>query len=260
MKILLLPNLCFNSIGWLYNLNKGTHLDNEDALDALHDDIVERLNLTVKASTWNRCKKEFVENIKSSLGQSTNLPAVIEQIANSEEEWGLLDYREKFDENIALFNASMGEIVKNTKSHSERINQRTTQLTALAGNPFSTKQAKAIMMATANDMNQFSNSIDTEEINLKTYFSRAIEYAIKIQTIGDLDQQVVKENRSAIQELINATLELKDTMTASKNALLAIPKMEMTQNKAVRRLSGCHDKLIDAFDICITKANELLKT
>jgi CRISPR/Cas system CSM-associated protein Csm2 small subunit len=240
-------------------LNKGTHLDNEDALDALHDDIVERLKLTVKASTWNRCKKEFVENIKFSLVQSTNLPAVIEKITDSEDEWGLLDYREKFDENIALFITSIGEIVKNTNLHSERINQRTTQITALVGNPFSTQQAKAIMMATANDMNQFSNSIDIEEVNLKNFFSRAIEYAIKIQTIGDVDQQILKENRNAIQELINATLELKDTMTTSKNALLALPKMEMTQNKAVRRLSRCHDKLIDVFDLCITKANELLK-
>jgi hypothetical protein len=259
VKILLLPNLCFNSIGWLYNLNKGTHLDNEEALDSLHDDIVERLNLTVKAATWNRCKKEFLGNIKSSLAQSANLPAVIEQIADSEEEWGLLDYREKFDENIELFNASMEELGKNTNLYSERVGQRTAQLTALAGNPYSNRQAKALMQATANDMNQFSNSIDTEEVNLKSYFTRAIEYAIKIQTISDVDQEVINDNRKAIQELINAIIVLKDTLITNKSALLASPKMEMTQNKAVRRLSGCHDNLIAVFDSCITEATILLK-
>lgn len=66
VKPFLFPNLDFTSLGWLYEISKGSILDNENALDHLRDELLEEYKLIKKPLTadWTAQKKEFLKTFK----------------------------------------------------------------------------------------------------------------------------------------------------------------------------------------------------
>jgi len=91
---IVLPNASFKELGWLFNLDKATKINDEDCLNHLQKDLCERLDLIVKPSlNWSPCVKRFLESIKkfeslvpvtpssnsfSDATVTTNSPEVIE--------------------------------------------------------------------------------------------------------------------------------------------------------------------------------------
>lgn len=60
VKPFLFPNLDFNHLGWLYEISKGSRLNDGAALDTLHDDLLKEYGLIKhKSSDWNRQKNNF---------------------------------------------------------------------------------------------------------------------------------------------------------------------------------------------------------
>ncbi|CDN32623.1 conserved domain protein [Mucinivorans hirudinis] len=66
VKPFLFPNLNFTDLGWLYEISKGSTLDNESALDHLRDELLEAYALIKKPQTadWNIQKNEFLTQLK----------------------------------------------------------------------------------------------------------------------------------------------------------------------------------------------------
>lgn len=260
IKILLLPDVGFESIGWLYGVTKGDKINESDALDAIYDDFSEKYNSKIKLTSWNRNKSEFIEFVNSKV--CANLPAIIESadIDDDESDMGLLDYRIKFDENNTIFIETMGELTAETTQYSESLNKRTSQLTTLNSNPHpNMHQIRGVMMAVANDMNKMADTIDIHDPKLRQYFAKTIEYAVKMHHSGANDPVNVEENRKAIIELTNAITVVKNAIIEGRRALIEIQSLEQSQNKAKKRLVKCYDNLISTFDYCISQTNELIK-
>lgn len=66
VKPFLFPNYDFKDIGWLYEISKGSTLDNENTLDHLRDELLEVYALIEKPQTadWTSNKKEFSKMLK----------------------------------------------------------------------------------------------------------------------------------------------------------------------------------------------------
>lgn len=69
IKPLLLPQNDFSDMGWLYEISKGAKLDNEESLDELRDELLEKYKLieNPKTSDWTSQKRAFLTSLKSNL-------------------------------------------------------------------------------------------------------------------------------------------------------------------------------------------------
>ena len=65
IKPFLFPKSTFSDMGWLYEISKGAKLDNEEALDELHDEILGKYQLIEhpKTSDWTTQKKMFISSL-----------------------------------------------------------------------------------------------------------------------------------------------------------------------------------------------------
>ena len=99
---ILLPNTSFDKLCWLCSLDKAIKINNSDNLDGLSEVLTDRLDISVKPSVWNRNKTDFIKYC--TLLSSNKIPANIDydivKLDNSEE-LGFLDYKEKFDVDVA---------------------------------------------------------------------------------------------------------------------------------------------------------------
>lgn len=67
IKPLLLPQNDFSDMGWLYEISKGAKLDNEESLDELRDEFLEKYKLieSPKTSDWTFQKRAFLSALKN---------------------------------------------------------------------------------------------------------------------------------------------------------------------------------------------------
>ena len=258
VKPLLLYDVSFKSVGWLYGMNLCAKIDDADRLDELRDEFLEKYSFRPKTAVWNRQKAEFLTKITTLTQNNTALIRIDTSVEESEE-LGVLDYREAFDNHMALFNQIAGVLTNEMNQLSNKTVTRAQQLSSLNPKSPNTSQTRGIMIGSANDMNQMSDAIDYNAPKLSEYFKTAIENAIKKQQCLDTEQDTKKENRKALNDLIQSMISAKDATTQGKDALLGIPDMERSQIAARKRLTKGYATLIAVYDECITKATELLK-
>lgn len=67
VKPFLFPKSDFKKMGWLYEISKGSKLDNDEALDELRDELLDRYKLIAhpKTSDWSAQKKKFILGLNS---------------------------------------------------------------------------------------------------------------------------------------------------------------------------------------------------
>ena len=257
VKPLLLHNVSFKSVGWLYGMNLCAKIDDADRLDELHDEILTKLDTLPKTAVWNRQKKEFLAKMKGLIQSA--VAAHIDDQVEENEEFGLLDYRETFDRHVVLFTQTADILTDELKKFGEKTAIRTKQVTSLNPHMPNTAQMRRIMMGSAKDMNQMADAIDNNAPKLQEHFSLIIENAINLRQCVDSDQNVKDKDREEINEVIQALILTKDESKKFKNTLSGVPKMEKSQNVARNRLSKGLSTIIAVCDGCITKATEFLK-
>lgn len=258
VKPLLLHNVPFKSVGWLYGMNLCAKIDDAERLDELRDEFLEKYASCPKTVVWNRQKAEFLAKMTASVQNST-APLCIDAQIDEGEELGLLDYREAFDNHIAFFNQIAKILTDEMNQLSNKTVTRTKQLSSLNPKSPNPSQARGIMIGSANDMNQMSDAIDCNAPQLLEHFKTAIENAIHLQQCLDADQKTKEENRQALNDLIQSMISAKDATLQGKDSLSEMPNMEKSQIAAKNRLVKGYSTLIAVYDECITKATELLK-
>lgn len=261
VKPLLLHDVSFKSVGWLYGMNLCAKIDDADRLDELRDEFLDKYGSRPKTSVWNRQKTEFIAKIATFTPNNTALIRInplIEDI-EEDEELGLLDYREAFDNQLALFHQIASILTDEMNQLSNKTATRTKQLSSLNPQSPNTSQARGIMIGSASDMNQMSDAIDCNAPKLSGYFKTAIENAVQMQQYLDTDQKTKEGNRRALNDLIQSMISAKDATLQCKDSLSNIPNMEKSQIAAKNRLVKGYLTLISVYDECITKATELLR-
>lgn len=74
-KLFLFPDLTFTDLGWLYEISKGSSLDNENALDHLRDELLAKYSLikSPKTADWTTQKKTFLSVLKNEYSIQPNI-------------------------------------------------------------------------------------------------------------------------------------------------------------------------------------------
>ena len=63
VKIFLLPNADFSSIGWLCDTRKVDKLTDSVALDSLYKEMIEHFNLPDRLVHWSQQRNAFLERV-----------------------------------------------------------------------------------------------------------------------------------------------------------------------------------------------------
>ncbi|ARV08588.1 hypothetical protein BTO05_02630 [Winogradskyella sp. PC-19] len=182
-----------------------------------------------------------------------------------EEEYGLIDYQDFFDESIEESNQSLHRMSDAMGWVSEQFEKKTAEMTALAQQPnIGRKAVRVLFIKTAKVMDNFGSRIETETPIFFDNFGHAIDALQKTLDIYrndfNVDIEEVKDTRESLSGLI-------DTMEASLpnteefiNSIDAFPRMSKEINKSRFKLSTKLNKLLDNFKISISIATELHKS
>lgn len=115
------------------------------------------------------------------------------------------------------------------------------------------------IMAVANDMDDIATLYDESAPKIITIFGEIIDWGVKLQQydLGDNNEQIKAENREALHSLVIAVLTGKNALINGRNELTKIIGIEKHQKRAQRRLTESYTKIIEAFEKCTIKANDM---
>ena len=259
-KIILLPGIGFDRIGWLMSLVKGTRITDEDGLDAIHDQVMDALSTRVQTSTWNRSKRQFLKEIEKET--AIILPSVSHKESDSEpdgEELDFLDYRENYELNLGYCNTFLKEIVDALVLYNDRLNEGMAQQNHIqqGNNVLSTKQIRSVLENVAHESDSLSIVLETNSPLLDDHFAIAIESVIMLQKSGFGDDSSKDDSRTACRSLVEAMVGARDSLTKMKKTMDGFPDLDKTFKKSRKRLQAAIDGLTDVLSSCIRNANEI---
>ena len=258
-KIILLPGVGFNSIGWLMSLRKGTQMTDEEGLDAIHDQVLDCFSLHVQTSTWNRCKRKFLQEIKHAAQPSVPSVAENEVTSESDEDSDILDYQERFILHMRECTRILKEITSAQILCNTRLNNSAARLRVLQQNKegVTTTQIRNMMVDIANDLDDLSDSLEPNSMALKDHFIQAMDNAISMQKSAIGGASAKKESRKSCQIMVEDISELKSSIVKVKDSINTVPDLDKTYRKSKNRLLRAYDGLQDVMVSCIRKANEI---
>ena len=261
---ILLPNTSFDKLGWLCSLDKALKIDDADSIDGLCEAFSDKLDIGIKPSAWNRNKAAFLSycsTLPPSLLPTVMEPEVVEVIEGDVEEWGFLDYREQLENEAANVSQICVTLSDAIYKHNNMLNSNTQRLQSINPTHPNISQAKGIMRATANGMDQLSVIFEDNTPLLQSSFFNMVDYATKMKSLTALDsEEAMEEEYNAINTLLKSISEAKLGCTGFRDAIDTLPKAEKTINKSKKRLSNNLTNIIGVLDECISKGQELLRS
>lgn len=259
---ILLPNTSFDKLGWLESLNKAIKIDCDESIDSLCEIFSDKLDFGIKPSVWNRNKSAFLSYC-SSLSY-TNLPSVVASdiIAPEDDgiaDLGFLDYRELVDADVQTVSTICQALTDAMHEHTETLTVSTARLRNINQHHPNISYTKEIMRTTAKGTDRLSEKIEDNAPGLKKSFFSMIKNAAKMKAlVKSGNEENMKNEYDSINSLLMSLSEIKSGVASLKNAVDTMPKAEQTINKSRKRLSNNLSDLIDIFDDCISKSQELL--
>ena len=261
---ILLPNTSFDKLGWLCSLDKALKIDDADSLDGLCEVFTDKLDIGIKLSAWSRNKATFLtycSTLSPTLLPSIIEPEVVEIIEDNVEEWGFLDYREQLENEAANVSQICVTLSDAIYKHNNMLNSSTRKLQSINPAHPNISQAKGIMRATANGMDQLSVIFEDNTPLLQSSFFNMVDYATQMKSLTASDsEETMEEEYNAISELLQAISGAKVGSISFKESVDTLPKAEQTINKSKKRLSNSLANIIGVLDECISKGQELLRS
>lgn len=259
VKPFLLGDVSFSSIGWLYDKNLCAAINNSEHLDELRDELVNKYNTNVKTVVWNRKKEQFLEKISSLKDEkieSQILPS--EEPDNSNEELGLLDYREKCEEAVDDFTNHIGIITNECKQLTQLINTKNLELYKNANSYNSAQYSKAIFREIARGMNNLSKKIDENLPIMDKKYSVIVENIKGMIEIHEIGEQLKKAQNKDFENLIDEMESAKSEYINTRKIIKNITPMEQSQIAANKRLADRISDMIKHFDLWINFTRDKL--
>ena len=261
---ILLPNTSFDKLGWLCSLDKALKIDDANSLDGLCEVFTDKLDIGIKLSAWSRNKATFLtycSTLSPTLLPTVIEPEVVEVTEDDVEEWGFLDYREALENEAANVSQICVTLSDAIYKHNSMLNSSTRKLQSINPAHPNISQAKGIMRATANGMDQLSVIFEDNTPLLQSSFFNMVDYATQMKSLTASDsEETMEEEYNAISELLKAISGAKVGSISFKESVDALPKAEQTINKSKKRLSNSLADIIGMLDECISKGQELLRS
>lgn len=265
IKPILLYDIPFNSVGWLYNKNLCAKIDDSERLDTLRDEMI-NLGSIARTSVWNRNKKDFLSKINNGrLIYNKKVDNYIyckkqtikepDNLSNKNEHLGVLDYIKLFSSNqkkcvriIKIIHASMESLILDF------------QIVAIDKKTFNRLLSDQARLQTCTDnyvqaMNNISDIIEPnykqlqEKINVIIDMGQKLKYKRQIsKNLGMISIDIalqIDQCRFPIFEILN---------TVKKS-----PNISQIQIAAKKRLINNCNSLIKSLEDWKTEFNKLSK-
>lgn len=173
----------------------------------------------------------------------------------TEEEPGILDLMEVFEERFETVNEIVTRIGAETSDLGERMSTRTAEITtarAEAEGDLSRSEAKKLVNKAADDMNRYVTRAGAEIPILREALREGIQALGKAATLSvDLDQgdlSKVKEGRAAVTTLETALDGAHESMLGFRRTVHSLPRMTTMLNKAKRSTLEILDELLQGLE------------
>ena len=160
VKPILLYDVTFTSVGWLYSMNLCAKIDDSERLDELRDDFAEKCQTPVKTVVWNKKKAEFLSKI-ATLGNTVIAPIRVNECSDDivevetveeVEELGILDYREIFELYTIQFVQNMNIVSNAMNESTPRVRQIGLECQDVNRYSHNTAATRKLMTSLANEM------------------------------------------------------------------------------------------------------------
>lgn len=263
VKPLLLRDVSFKSVGWLYGMNLCAKINDAERLDGLRDEFLDKYDSCPKTAVWSRQKAEFLAKMATLYTATTTIICAEVHPENAEsievvEELGILDYRAIFDEHTAQFVQNMKIVSNSMNESSPKVRKIAAQWQNAKKYSYKDSAKRKIMQALAEEMNFMSNVIEENANSLQEKYEKMIDAAVAIQQFSDGDINVKMNNRQAFDSLKQTVISTKDSLVDTYNVVNNIEDIEKTQIAAKKRFLKALKELIHVCDGWSAKTTEPL--
>lgn len=184
----------------------------------------------------------------------------------SDEDDGLLDLIERFEERIAEVTSIVSRLSDAQSELSTKTIQGTAELQALQASPegATAKQARRLIAKVADEMIQFTSRTEAEIPLFRTAMNSSMSALTKAATLSvAFDIEQTSAARAAALTLLTALPEARESMTGFKASTVALPRITKELNQAKRKQESAIDSLIAEFqnaETLITEAISVMDT
>ncbi len=168
----------------------------------------------------------------------------------SEDDLGMLDLLEVFEERFAVVREIVGRIGAASSELGSRLNQRTEetrQAVDLSGGALSTAEAKALVNRAADDMDQYVKRASVEIPMLREAMRdgvRALGMVASMATsVDDEEARRSAEGRQAVVALEESLSEAQESIAGFMDTVRGMPRMTTMLNRAKSRTLQALDDL-----------------
>lgn len=254
-KIMLLPDVDFDQIGWLISLKKGTKISDSAGLDAIHDQIMDVMSAKIQTVTWNRHKELFLQKIQSITSQEVAVQDA--SVIDDEDEKDFLDIRAEFDKCCQDIITIMSTLTNALNVYGSKMNQVTEEINKIVEKPksFTPDQVRVVLKKGAKEADHLSEIIENKSPILRESFNEMMKYAIEIHKY-DIGDEVKSKNRNENQQLIDAMMSVRDTFVEFKGILTNMVDLDKSYKKSKNRLIDANNQMIEVLSFCISRATE----
>ncbi|SDU67564.1 DUF4062 domain-containing protein [Desulfobacula phenolica] len=214
-----------------------------------------RLHLTRHIQTW-RSKHSVVTQDKSDIKPSIeNEDASDSGSFDLEDEPGILDLMEQFEDEFTTITEITERIATATNEIGEKMSARTVEIKQFASGPDSTnrKEAKRLISRAAADMDQYVQRMDAEipifgqHLNIgMNAIVKTAAMTIEFKVESD-DLMQAKENLVAVRGFSDSLTNVEHQITEFQDKIASLPRMTTSLNRSKRSMVNVLQRLINEF-------------
>lgn len=220
-----------------------------------------RLHLTRHVQNWRSKHSQPKSDVKPSIKKEQDIDS---QKSDLEDEPGLLDLMEEFEDEFATITEISRRIAAATEDIGDKIRMRTAETQEFSSGPDSTnrKEAKRLVARAAADMDQYVQRMEAELALFSKHLGKgmnslvqaaamAIEFKVKEDDLGQ-----ARENLEAVRKFSDSLTGVESQITAFQNRIASLPRVTTTLNRSKRAVVNVLQRLINEFRNGQTMAKE----
>lgn len=245
VKPLLLRDVSFESVGWLYGMNLCAKIDDEDRLDELHDEFLDKFDLLPKTAVWNRHRNEFLSRIKNKINISSHIISK-----------GLAEYNIELEESEMSYNRSVEVLNSICDLYiAQKINPLLEEFVKFRTNVL---YQKNYLEKISPVLEEFSRDIEKCVDTLNDKCICLVNCAISIYAYPTISTEDKLTCESKIISYLNYFEQLKRAIISCRQSLYDLPDLGIRQINAKNKIVTSFTKVTTTLNDCINKLNSAI--
>lgn len=247
VKPLLLHDVSFKFVGWLYGMNLCVKIDDADRLDELRDEFLNKYEFCPKTVVWNRCRDQFLDSINDN-----GVNAEDHDVATK----GLLEYNIEFEKNQNAYNKVIVDFNHICNFYIEKqLNPLNEEFDKVRTNILCQKNyIDAVVPILENFANSLNPCVEIF-VNTTICMVNSVVSIYIYPTISGEDKQICK---SIIINLLNNFEHTRNAFISCRKSFYESPSLENRQIKAKKKIIEEFTKITTVLDDSINRLNSII--